>query len=501
MSAARQSLPGGHGTGSSLVSFPVSEIAMSCLKGIPLALLFLLVHAGCKYSLGPANGGGTPPPPLLAPPQIERFTAHANQVPFGTRATFAILVGRTAIHAEVDQGIGVVDYGKPFQSGPITTDTTFTLTVSGSDGPTVQRSLTIHPVVTTGQFQSLDAWTLGGGYLQATLLQDGRVLVTGGSPVDGGGALTAAQLIDPASQSIQTTGSLLSPRCGHAATLLANGQVLVAGGSSLEWSSTGYRSAELFDPSTGTFHATGDMTTARWGPNLRAVRLATGEVLVVGGNAGGAAPSAEIYDPAAGTFQAVGAPTFRHEGFSLTALGDGQVLLLGAEDAGASLPTPAERFDPVLRTFTPTARPITFHAWHTATLLPDGSVLVAGGGQYLNNTEAVPSTAAECFDPITRTFRATGSMIATRRNHGATLLSDGRVLIVGGTSFVGPMELAEVYTPAAGTFALTGSLVVARRNPVLVAWPQGQPLVLGGDSPDNPLGTHEVSASLIESYQ
>lgn len=91
-------------------------------------------------------------------------------------------------------------------------------------------------------------------------------------------------------------------------------------------------------------------------------------------------------------------------------------------------------------------------------------------------------------------------MIATRRNHGATLLSDGRVLVVGGASFVGPMELAEVYTPAAGTFALTGSLAMARRNPVLVALPQGQALVLGGFSPYHPLGTYEVPASSIESY-
>jgi hypothetical protein len=293
---------------------------------------------------------------------------------------------------------------------------------------------------------------------------------------------------------------MITPRCGHVATLLANGQVLVAGGSSLEGSATGYRSAERFDPSTGTFRATGDLTTARWGPNLRAVRLATGEVLLVGGNAESTAPSAEVYDPVAGTFQAVGAPRFRHEGFSLTLLGDGQVLLVGAEDAGASLPTPAELFDPLLRTFTPTARPLAFHAWHTATLLPGGSVLVAGGGQYMNNTEAVPSTAAECYDPIARAFRSTGNMIATRKNHGATLLSDGRVLIAGGSSFVGPMELVEAYSPVTGTFDLTGSLAAPRRSPVLVALPQGEALVLGGSTPHTLLGTYQVPSFLIESY-
>ncbi|HEX7553664.1 MAG TPA: kelch repeat-containing protein [Geothrix sp.] len=400
----------------------------------------------------------------------------------------------------VDHGIGAVSYGKPFQSGPITTDTTFTLTVSGSDGPTVQKSLTIQPVVTTGRFQSLDTLALAGGYLQATSLQDGRVLVTGGSTDTGGGANPEAQLIDRAAQTIQTTGSMLSPRCWHTATLLANGQVLVAGGSSTEWSTTGYRSAELFDPSTGTFRATGDLTTARWGPNLRAVGLTTGEVLLVGGNAESTAPSAEIYDPVVGTFHAVGAPSFRHEGFSLTLLGNGQVLLVGAEDAWASLPTPAELFDPVVRAFTSSVRPLSFHSWHTATMLQDGSVLVAGGGQYLNNTEAVPSTAAEYFDPIARTFRPTGSMIATRKYHGATLLSDGRVLIAGGSSFVGPMELAEVYTPATGAFALTGSLAVPRRNPVLVALPQGQALVLGGTA-FTPLGIYLGPSFLIEGYQ
>lgn len=473
---------------------------MHHLKGVSLALLCLLVLPGCRYSFGPSTGGGTPLPPPLAPPQIERFTAHADQVPFGSRATFAMLAGGTAITATVDQGIGVVDHGKPFQSGPITTDMTFTLTVSGPDGPTVQKSLTIQPVITKGEFQSLATSTLGGGYLEATPLQDGRVLVTGGNTGSGGGATREAQLIDRASQTIQAMDSLIYPRCRHTATLLANGQVLVAGGSSAEWDATGYRSAELFDPSTGTFRATGEMTKARCGPNFRAARLATGEVLLVGGSAEGAPPSAEIYDPVTGTFHAVGPTQFHHEGLSLTLLGDGQVLLVGAEDAWASLPTPAELFDPALQTFTPTARPLTFHARHTATLLPDGSVLVAGGGQYLNNTEVVPSTAAERFDPVTRTFRSTGRMLATRKNHGAALLSDGRVLIVGGASFVGPMELAEVYTPATGTFALTGSLALPRRNPVLATLPQGQALVLGGYAPYHLLGTYEVPSTLIESY-
>jgi len=79
---------------------------------------------------------------------------------------------------------------------------------------------------------------------------------------------------------------------------------------------------------------------------------------------------------------------------------------------------------------------------HTATLLTDGRVLVAGGS-------ADPS--AEIYDPKTGTFSPTGSMSEARGAHTATLLTDGRVLMAGGSK----NHSAEIYDPAAGTFSPT----------------------------------------------
>jgi hypothetical protein len=100
------------------------------------------------------------------------------------------------------------------------------------------------------------------------------------------------------------TGSMSSARVGHTATLLPNGKVLIAGGTGLYFSSLSLTSAELYDPATGTYTVTGDMTTGRSGHT--AALLADGQVLIVGGASGGATVSAELYDPGTGVFTSAG---------------------------------------------------------------------------------------------------------------------------------------------------------------------------------------------------
>jgi len=116
------------------------------------------------------------------------------------------------------------------------------------------------------------------------------------------GAWASAELYDPGSGMWSATGSLATTRINHTAMLLLNGKVLVAGGFN---TSGALASAELYDPASGTWTATGSLNTAR--EFHTATLLPNGKVLVAGGYDGvSAVSSAELYDPALGTWSATG---------------------------------------------------------------------------------------------------------------------------------------------------------------------------------------------------
>jgi hypothetical protein len=119
---------------------------------------------------------------------------------------------------------------------------------------------------------------------------------------------------------------------------------------------------------------------------------------------------------------------------------------------------------------------------HTATLLADGRVLMIGGARARDQILA----SAEIFDPRTGTFAATGSLATARYKHGAAPLADGRVLVAGGSDardWAGKLASAEIYDPRSGTFAATGSLQSARfklSREAFTPLPNGRVLVAGG---------------------
>jgi N-acetylneuraminic acid mutarotase len=118
---------------------------------------------------------------------------------------------------------------------------------------------------------------------------------------------------------------------------------------------------------------------------------------------------------------------------------------------------------------------------HTATLLRNGKVLVVGGYQYFSQL-----ASAELYDPASGTWSATGSLNLRRDAHTATLLPDGKVLVAGGYADTvgsvsgGSIDAVELYDPASGTWTATGSLVTSRLGPTAELLPNGKVLVAGG---------------------
>jgi WD40 repeat protein len=309
----------------------------------------------------------------------------------------------------------------------------------------------------------------------ATLLPNGKVLVAGGigitSPV-----LASAELYDPASGTWAATGSLSTARFYHSATLLQNGKVLVAAGVIDESPSGDLASAELYDPASETWAATGSLGTAR--RLYTATLLLNGKVLVAGGQRGTTAvlASAELYDPASGTWTATGDLSTARREHKATLLQNGKVLVAGGLD-NSGLSASTEIYDPASGTWTATGSLGTARHFHTATLLPNGKVLVAGGG---GSSGAL--AIAELFDPGSGTWAATNSLATGRYIPGATLLSDGKVLVAGGVDNNGSsLTSAELYDPASGSWTATGSLATARVVHTATLLSDGEVLIAGGN--------------------
>ncbi len=243
----------------------------------------------------------------------------------------------------------------------------------------------------------------------ATLLDDGRVLVTGGIGVSGA-ALALAEVYDPSTNAWTPVAPMHRPRSGHTATLLKDGRVLIAGGDDsgvpTDW-------LEIFDPNPGVFSlASVVLSVAR--TDHAAVLLEDERVLVAGGFDGTTAlDSINIYDPSTDTITA--APS------------------LGAPRSGLS-----------------------------ATLLLEGKVLLLGGW---NDSGELAS--AELYDPVSNSITdAGGTLLAPRQRHQAFLLPhNNAVLVVGGMAAEAAVASAELYVPwhgEGGSFFQTNAPVDAR---------------------------------------
>jgi parallel beta-helix repeat protein len=168
-----------------------------------------------------------------------------------------------------------------------------------------------------------------------------------------------------------------------------------------------------------------------------------------------------------------------------TRLENGMVLIAGGADSSSSTPTTAELFDPTqnsgIGSFVPTGSLIAGRFRHTATLLKDGRVLLTGGQTATLSVLA----SAELYDPVTATFVLTGAMNTGRALAQANRLLDGRVLITGGVDSSDVVQAsAELFDPSGngglGSFTSTGSMTTPRTEHTATELFDGRILVSGG---------------------
>jgi hypothetical protein len=307
----------------------------------------------------------------------------------------------------------------------------------------------------------------------ATLLGSGEVLIAGGCTVDGceqDARSAETELFDPEAGRFRAGPRLLRPRIGHLAIRLPGGRVLVAGG----WTgSVPTATTEIYDPARNAFSAGPRMTTPRGGAAV--APLGRGRFLFVGGENGSRVlASAEIFDTARMRFTRTGGMRVGRAAHSATPLPGGRVLVAGGFDAQDLVLGSTESYEPRTGRFRKGPGMAVHRHKHAAVRLRDGSVLLVGGsdgrdffGRYRSVERLAPGgrrfrlagsmaerrfklpdavvrlpsgrvlvtaggPAVEVYDPRTRRFGQIGRTGATLSFATATVLADGRVLVVGG---------------------------------------------------------------------
>ena len=329
----------------------------------------------------------------------------------------------------------------------------------------------------------------------ATLLEDGRVLVTGGQtratdgvypPLPPRPGVVSAEIYDPSTGRWSPTSPMSDPRTHHDAVMLEDGKVLVSGGLTDEFTLDGttgdpdyvfaVASAEVYDPSTETWSGVGEMPeetvdfigTQNNRPAIMLEMLKNGKVLAVGG----LGPSAALFDVSSGKWAASGeasSPVHKtRQWHTSTLVGNGKVLYIGGW-TGSAVMDSVELYDPLTGSSSPTGGMIGGGLRPTAAVLPDGRVLVTGG---------YSRASAEVYDPLSSTWSETGAMATPRMDHTITLLRDGRVLVVGGSL----STVTEIYDPSTGVWSKASDLLEPRVGHTATLLRDGRVLVAGGAS-------------------
>lgn len=227
----------------------------------------------------------------------------------------------------------------------------------------------------------------------AILLGNGQVLVVGGLDATGA-ALASAEVFDPATGSWSSAGGLSEGRAGIVLEVLADGRALVAGGEGGQRGTTATASADIYDPTTRRWQPTARMTVAR--AYAGSIRLGSGIVLVFGGHTGSRfdtwTNTAELFDPRSGSWTATGSMSFASSRGRAATLANGDVLAVGGMGGPIA---PVERFEVSAGVWRFDASPIQARFGASLIGLDGGTILMIGG----STADGVLLRSAERYVP------------------------------------------------------------------------------------------------------
>lgn len=336
------------------------------------------------------------------------------------------------------------------------------------------------PTIT--QSELTDTLNTGRSMHTATLLNDGRVLVTGG--FDGRLRLKSCELYNPEKKAWKNVADMAENRALHTATLLKDGKVFVTGGSRLN----GHSSVRFqrFDPVTETWSRFIDrdslatiMDEGRM--SHCATLLPDGRVLITGGYESihdEYEKTYEIYNPVTHLCKMPDKPepwmARRRADHTATLLENGRVLVAGGFNQDERYMPYCELYDPGTDTWSEADAMRTGRSMHRACRLVDGEVLVVGGAV----APSIYTVTCEVYDPVADQWSDIGIMKEVRYRHAAAQLSGTQVL-VSGNRFSKTTELCTIIK-GSGSWVYRDDMFEYRCNHTMTAFSNGVVLIVGG---------------------
>jgi hypothetical protein len=426
---------------------------------------------------------------VVPPPTIDRFTASQTLVPPGTSVVLQPVF--SAGTGSLDQGLGPVTSAQQVTVKPPQT-TTYTLSVTNEAGREVRASVTVSVLVQP----RIDRFDFSPGAIAPGGSAGLMAVFSGGTGqvMPDVGLVTSGQVVQVAPAATTTYTLTVTSDLGQTAS--ASARLVVLPPLAIAAFTASTLSAYPLDAVDLAFAFTGgtglllpDRIPVTSGVGLTVhPRQTTDYTLQVTDPSGRQVQTTlSVLIRAKGAFVLAGSMGTPRRDHTATILADGSVLVAGGvplESGGPALDL-AERYDPAQDRFAPVGAMTARRTRHAATRLLDGRVLLCGGNATWTGEEATPQdtvASVEIFDPASGAFTGAGSLLGPRRDHQASLLADGTVLVTGGNPGSGPqLATAEIYDPVSGTSRpVAPPMAAARQDHLALPLASGKVLLAGG---------------------